>query len=317
MIEVDSIVKTYRAIEAVSGVSFRVGRGEIVGLLGPNGAGKTTIMKILTCYHFPDAGTARLGDYNIFDEPEGVKDIVGYLPETAPLYVDLTVREYLEFTADARGIAGHWLKERMSWVIGQCGIGEVIDRSIAKISKGFRQRTGLAGAILHDPDILILDEPTGGLDPNQIIEIRSLIRELGKKKTVIISTHILQEVEAVCDRVLILNKGKLAAQGTTDELGSEIKGEKVYKLLLKGDLAAGLPKELQKLPSLRRIIDVRKAGEDTIRIKCAMESETRGGELLFDWAVANHYKILELVPESFSLEEIFIRLTAESGAGYG
>jgi ABC-2 type transport system ATP-binding protein len=317
MIEVDNIVKTYRAIRAVSGVSFHVGRGEIVGLLGPNGAGKTTIMKILTCYHFPDAGTARLGDHDVFDEPEAIKSIVGYLPETAPLYSDLKVREYLEFIGDARGMTKQDVSLRIDWVIEKCGLAEVIDRNIAQISKGFRQRTGLAGAILHDPAILILDEPTGGLDPNQIIEIRSLIRELGKEKTVIISTHILQEVEAVCGRVLILSRGRLAAQGTTDEIGSEIKGENVYKLLLKGNHVDAASEELRTLPSLRRIIDITKTGREMVRIRCTLETDGRGGEQLFDWAVAKQYKILELIPESLSLEDIFIRLTAESGEGNG
>jgi len=205
MIEASNLGKRYGTLEAVRGVSFSINPGEVVGLLGPNGAGKTTIMKILTCYMFPSSGSATVNGWDIFERPLEIKKLVGYLPENAPLYTDLNVLEYLSFMAESRSLKGNAKTERIEWAVEECGLKSVVYRSIDTISKGFRQRTGLAQAILHDPEILVLDEPTTGLDPNQIIEIRELIKRLGKEKTVILSTHILQEVEATCGRVLILN----------------------------------------------------------------------------------------------------------------
>jgi ABC-2 type transport system ATP-binding protein len=218
MIEADNLVKRYGEFEAVKGVSFRVEQGQVVGLLGPNGAGKTSIMRILTCYHFPTEGSARVDSRDVVAEPRAVRQVVGYLPENAPLYDDMKVREYLGFVADVRGLSGARRRERTEAVVSTCGLAEVFGREIRRLSKGYRQRVGLAQAILHDPSVLVLDEPTSGLDPNQIVEIRSLIRSLGEKKTVVLSTHILQEVEALCRRVLIMNAGRLVAQGTPDEI---------------------------------------------------------------------------------------------------
>ena len=218
MIEAENLVKRYGPFEAVKGVSFRIDQGQVVGLLGPNGAGKTSIMRILTCYHFPSEGTARVGSFDVVSQPRSVRQVVGYLPENAPLYDDMKVREYLGFVADVRGLAGEHRRERTEMVVDTCGLSAVFGREIRRLSKGYRQRVGLAQAILHDPAVLVLDEPTSGLDPNQIVEIRGLIRSLGEKKTVILSTHILQEVEALCRRVLIMNAGRLVAQGTPDEI---------------------------------------------------------------------------------------------------
>ena len=218
MIEAENLVKRYGPFEAVKGVSFRIDQGQVVGLLGPNGAGKTSIMRILTCYHFPTEGTARVDSHDVVAQPRRVRESVGYLPENAPLYEDMKVREYLGFIADARGMGGTLRRDRMEMVTATCGLSPVFGREIRRLSKGYRQRVGLAQAILHDPAVLVLDEPTSGLDPNQIVEIRSLIKSLGEKKTVILSTHILQEVEALCRRVLIMNAGRLVAQGTPDEI---------------------------------------------------------------------------------------------------
>src|SRR5271157_1530906 len=218
MIEAVSLAKRYGAFEAVKGVSFRVEKGQVIGLLGPNGAGKTSIMRILTCYHFPTDGTARVDGHDVLTHPHLVRQAVGYLPENAPLYDDMKVREYLSFIADVRGLSGARRSERMDLVVDACGLSEVFSREIRRLSKGYRQRVGLAQAILHDPAVLVMDEPTSGLDPNQIVEIRALIRDLGREKTVILSTHILQEVEALCRRVLIMNAGKLIAQGTLEEI---------------------------------------------------------------------------------------------------
>ena len=205
MIEVKNLVKNYGRFPAVKGVSFSIGKGDIVGLRGPNGAGQTTIMKVLTCYHYPDGGSATLNGYDAIREPLQVKHQIGYLPEMAPVYTDLNVYEYLNFIAEARGIDGAEKGARIEKTAAECGLTSVLYKEIGNLSKGYRQRVGLAQAILHEPEILILDEPTTGLDPNQIIEIRNLIKKIGKEKTVLLSTHILQEVEAVCDRDAAIN----------------------------------------------------------------------------------------------------------------
>ncbi|MFP4384809.1 MAG: ABC transporter ATP-binding protein [Spirochaetia bacterium] len=309
MIEASQLTKTYGTVEAVRNVSFEIGTGEIVGLLGPNGAGKTSIMRILTAFHYPSSGTAVLDGHDVVDEPLQVKQAVGYLPENAPVYTELNVAEYLEFIVSSRNIDKGIRKDRINWVIRECGLAPVLYRGIDKLSKGFKQRVGLAQAIIHDPKILILDEPTTGLDPNQIIEIRRLIRKLGQEKTVILSTHILQEVEAVCDRVLILNEGTIVAQGTPEAIGSELKGEDIYTLLLK----CGEQELLQKLPSLKavkKIIRTEPAGTGKMEVELSAPPDPGNGEAIFDWAVDSGFKILAMTPRRYSLEDIFIRLTA-------
>ena len=309
MITVTDIGKKYGTVEAVRNVSFEIGSGEIVGLLGPNGAGKTSILRILTAYHFPTFGNAVLDEYDVVEEPLRVKEVVGYLPENAPVYTELNVMEYLEFIASSRRLKNELRKERIDRVIDECGLSPVIYRSIDKLSKGFKQRVGLAQAIIHDPKILILDEPTTGLDPNQIIEIRRLIRRLGKEKTVILSTHILQEVEAVCDRVLILNNGSIVAQGTPEAIGSELKGEDIYTLVLKGD-SAQVRDRLSDLSIVKNVIHVEPAGEDVTKAELSAQPDPGNGEAIFDWAVSSGFKILMMNPRRYSLEDIFIRLTS-------
>jgi ABC-2 type transport system ATP-binding protein len=311
MIEASNLGKRYGSLEAVRGVSFRIDAGEVVGLLGPNGAGKTTIMKILTCYMFPSFGTALVNGFDVFDEPLSIKRSVGYLPENAPLYTDLNVMEYLEFMAEARSLKGATKKERIERAVAECGLESVVYRSIDKISKGYKQRTGLAQAILHNPQILILDEPTTGLDPNQIIEIRGLIKRLGKEKTVILSTHILQEVEATCGRVLILNDGQIVAKGTTEEINREMKGEVLLAVTLKGERA---PKGLEKVPGVREVLKSSSTGHGRHELQIALLPESGAEEAVFDWAVEQRYKILAMVPQRLSLEELFTKLTRE-GAG--
>jgi ABC-2 type transport system ATP-binding protein len=234
MIEVRNLTKNYGNVKAVQNVSFSVGKEQVLGFLGPNGAGKTTIMKILTGFHFPTSGSALVDGIRIDDDPVEVKKRIGYLPESIPLYEDLTVDEYLAFIAEARLIPAQERKKAVDGCLEACGLQQYRGRKIDTLSKGYRQRTGLAQAILHDPPILILDEPTNGLDPNQIIEIRSLIMELGKRKTVLLSSHILQEIEAICPQVLIINEGKIAAQGTTEEIAGTMKGGDTWELMLKG-----------------------------------------------------------------------------------
>jgi ABC-2 type transport system ATP-binding protein len=310
MIEVSNLGKRYGSLEAVQGVNFSINPGEVVGLLGPNGAGKTTIMKILTCYMFPSFGTAKINDWDIFERPLEIKRLVGYLPENAPLYTDLNVMEYLSFMAESRSLKGKQKNERIGWAIKECGLEPVVYRSIDTISKGFRQRTGLAQAILHDPEILIFDEPTTGLDPNQIIEIRELIKRLGREKTVILSTHILQEVEATCGRVLILNEGQIVAKGTPEEINREMKGEVLLEVLLKG---AGKPDGVKRVPGVRELLQISSPGKNLHKVQVALLPDSGAEEAVFDWAVDRGYKILAMVPKRLSLEELFIKLTREGG----
>jgi ABC-2 type transport system ATP-binding protein len=315
MIEVQDLTKRYGAVEAVKGVSFSVGREEILGFLGPNGAGKTTIMKILTGFHFPSAGAALIDGLSVEDDSVEVKRRIGYLPENVPLYGELTVREYLDFIAGARRITGPERKRAVDAGLEACGLTAAGSKRIETLSRGYRQRTGLAQAILHDPPILILDEPTSGLDPKQIIEIRSLIKALGRRKTVILSTHILQEAEAAADRVLILNEGRIAAQGTSEAIAAAMKGGDTWELILKG---AGpekpgpdeIGRRLARLGDLKNV-SAADSANGTLRVSFLV-SDTAGdsGERIFDWAVAEGLKILSMNRKKPSLEDIFVKLTS-------
>jgi ABC-2 type transport system ATP-binding protein len=321
MIEVENLVKKYGNFEAVRGVSFTVNRAEVLGFLGPNGAGKTTIMKMLTGYHFPSGGRVMIDGISVEEDPVEIKKRIGYLPENVPLYGDMSPREYLNFTASARMLSKAERCLAVESAIKTCGLEGYETRRIENLSKGYRQRVGLAQAIIHDPAILILDEPSSGLDPNQIIEIRALIRELGKRKTLILSPHILQEVEAVCTRVLILNEGRIAAQGTPEEIAGGLRsstGGDNWELRLHGARAAGLETSLSRLglppPSCVSDVSVDALDNGTIRLcfvirGCADGAEN--GELIFDWAVNQGYKITGMKMKKLSLEDIFVKLTAE------
>ena len=240
MIEVTNLTKRYGRQTAVDGVSFRVEKGEIMGFLGPNGAGKTTTMRILTCYLPPTDGTARVAGYDVFQAPIEVKKRVGYIPETPPLYPDMTVQEFLDFCSKIKGVASRDRKAKIDDAIEKCRVGDVRDKLIAKLSKGYRQRVGLAQAILNNPDVLILDEPTAGLDPKQIIETRELIRSLAGSHTVILSTHILPEVSMTCGRVVIINKGRVVAEDTPDNLTRRLKGAGTIRVEARGEAASVL-----------------------------------------------------------------------------
>jgi ABC-2 type transport system ATP-binding protein len=317
VIQAVELRKRYGDTEAVRGVSFTVEKGRVVGLLGPNGAGKTTIMKILTGYHFATEGRALVDGVDVAEDPVAVKRRVGYLPESAPLYPDMSPAEILDWAADARAIDGPARRAAIERVVESCGIAEVFHRPVEQLSKGYRQRLGLAQAILHDPDILILDEPTTGLDPNQILEIRSLIRKLGGEKTVILSTHILQEVEAVCSDVLILNEGLIAAQGRTEEIGEALKGEERLELRLRPRRSGGGPREVEaalaRIPGLKARPRVEAEASGILSVGLVMAPGGEPGELVFDWAVEEGIAILELARHRLSLEEIFVKLTAEGG----
>ena len=320
-IEVKNLSKMYGNVQAVNDVSFSVGDQQVLGFLGPNGAGKTTVMKILTGYHFPSSGTAFVDGIPVEEQPLEVKRRIGYLPENVPLYTDLTVDEYLNFAADAHFIPKEKRSEAINASLEACGLSLFRNRKIETLSKGYRQRTGLAQAILHDPPILILDEPTTGLDPNQIIEIRSLIKELGKRKTVILSTHILQEVEAICTQVLIINDGRIAAQGKPEEIAGSMKGGDTWELVLKGadaDTVSGKLKEQspQMIGNLSNML-VETTGNGFVSAHFFVQTvltsteENNTCEKIFDWAVSNNLKILEMNRKKLSIEDIFVKLTGE------
>jgi ABC-2 type transport system ATP-binding protein len=329
MIEVQNLTKSYGRVKAVQNVSFSVGKEQVLGFLGPNGAGKTTIMKILTGFHFPTEGSAIVDGIRIDEDPVEVKKRIGYLPETIPLYEDLTVDEYLAFIAEARLIPSPERKKAVDACLEACGLQQYRSRKIDTLSKGYRQRTGLAQAILHDPPILILDEPTNGLDPNQIIEIRSLIMELGKRKTVLLSSHILQEIEAICQQVLIINEGKIAAQGTTEEIAGTMKGGDTWELMLRtrdtaASAAADAVAEAVK-DSLRGLgggissVMAEPMGNQLVKLSFFVPTNNAAdtssfiptGEMIFDWAVSGGMKIIGMNRKKLSLEDIFVSLTSD------
>jgi ABC-2 type transport system ATP-binding protein len=310
MIQVDGLSKRYGEVRAVDDVSFGIRKGEVVGLLGPNGAGKTTTMKILTCYMPPTSGTVTLDGLDVVDDPLAVRRRIGYLPESVPLYDEMGVYEYLDFVGRVRGIPSARRSAVIGDIAGRCGLKPVIWKGVSELSKGFRQRLGLAQAVLHDPDVVILDEPTTGLDPNQIVEIRRLIRDLGKEKTVILSTHILQEVEAVCDRVLIIHQGRIIADGTPDQLHREFRGAQELNLLLKGPDPGAAREALGALAGVEAIEcpDSAPDGVVTASLSCGRETDLR--EPVFRLCVERGWVLLEMRRKVVSLEEIFRQLTA-------
>lgn len=308
MIEVKNLVKHYGPTKAVDGISFRVEKGEIVGFLGPNGAGKTTTMKMMTCYIPQDSGEISLAGLDTRTDSLSIRKKIGYLPENTPLYNEMRVDEYLAFVAGVRQIADP--TKRIEEVVKLTSLEGVFKKYIEELSKGYRQRVGLAQALIHDPEILILDEPTSGLDPNQIIGIRKLIRELGKNKTIIMSTHILQEVSAVCDRVLIINDGKIVADDSPSELQNALTGETDISLTCNAD-EHSLKQQLSSLP----LISIRhlgaKNGWHSYLVKTKPMEEI--SEKIFDVAVNGKWRIRELRKETISLENVFLKLTSTSG----
>jgi ABC-2 type transport system ATP-binding protein len=313
MIQVENLTKDYGPTRAVDRVTFNVRKGEVLGFLGPNGAGKSTTMKILTCFLAPTGGTARVAGFDVFDQSLEVRKRIGYLPEDTPIYRDMTVLEYLHFAAEVRGMDHARREIRIKEIGGRCGLAENAGKLVGELSKGFRQRLGLAQAMLHDPDILVLDEPTSGLDPNQIVEIRSLIKEVGQEKTVILSTHILPEVQATCSRILIISNGRLVADGTPDELRARERGSR-YRVVVE---ANGAPQEAirDRLTHIGGVMRCEKvATEDgayAFAIDGASSEDLR--KQLFRAAVDNRWTLLELVRESASLEDVFRNLTTTIG----
>jgi ABC-2 type transport system ATP-binding protein len=307
MIRTESLNKLYGTQKAVDDVSFEVRSGEILGFLGPKGAGKTTTMKMITCYMPPTSGSIYVDDLNVHEHSLEIRRRIGYLPESTPLYEDMGVIEYLDFIANVRKIAKSDKRNALDRVIDVCGLSGVVHKDIGELSKGYRQRVGLAQAIIHDPDILVLDEPTTGLDPNQIIEIRNLIKKLGEEKTVIFSTHILQEVQATCDRVLIINNGKIAAQGTPDELQASVKGQQLIHMLIKGADEEALRKLLGEIDAAA--LEGSREVSGLLQADIIIRSADDHREIIFDAITAQKWKILEMTPSRLSLEDVFRKLT--------
>jgi ABC-2 type transport system ATP-binding protein len=314
-IAVRNLTKFYGPEKAVDDISFDVRTGEILGFLGPNGAGKTTTMKIITCYMPPSSGSVDVDGQSIETHSREVRRKIGYLPEMNPLYLDMNVLEYLEYSAKLYGLGTDVLPGRLREMVEVCGLREVRHKDIGELSKGYRQRVGLAQAMIHDPEVLILDEPTSGLDPNQIVEIRNLIRQLGRAKTVILSTHILSEVQATCDRIIIIHQGGIVADGSPDDLQRNFEGSETVSLEIKASTNDAMADLFPKLRSVSNVEVVEFAGSTGDRhrftIGAAKGNDVREG--LFHTAVNERWTILEMARRSTSLEEVFHALTrAES-----
>lgn len=306
MISVEGVTKRYGSIVAVDQASFEVDRGEVVGFLGPNGAGKTTTMRMLTGTLQPDEGAIRFDGRPIADDLTGAKSRVGYLPEANPLYDDMLVCEFLEFVARLRGMDEAEARDGIGRAVEETGLADVFFRPVAELSKGYRQRTGMAGAILHQPEILVLDEPTEGLDPNQRVEIRKLVSSLGSERTVILSTHVMQEVEATCDRLLVISRGAIAADGTVAELMNERRRGARYVVEAEGD---GVSDALAALPGVREHATEPVNGRVRVQLDTGGDSELRPE--IFKLAAASGWVLWELRRERETLEQLFRDLTAE------
>ncbi|MBI4129799.1 ATP-binding cassette domain-containing protein [Candidatus Roizmanbacteria bacterium] len=304
MIAVRNIVKSFGSVMAVDGLSFSVQQGEIVGLLGPNGAGKTTTMRMMTGFLSPDLGTVTVDDINIATDSIAAQSHIGYLPENNPLYKDMLVSEFLSFVANARSLQGEKRRECMDFAVKSTTISDVFYRPIGELSKGYKQRVGMAAAILHRPDVLIMDEPTEGLDPNQRNEVRHLIKKLAKDHTIILSTHVMQEVEAVCERIIIINRGKLVADGTPEKLRSGIKGTGVIVTLEGTSVIA----ELKSVKGVKSVETIGKSG-NKLDIRIVTETKTKIQPELTRLAGKHKWTIWKLTEEQQNLEEVFQKLT--------
>jgi len=305
MIEVQSLTKRYGTHAAVEEVTFSVAQGEIVGFLGPNGAGKTTTMRCLTGFLPPSEGSARVAGHDIVSDSRSARANTGYLPESAALYPEMRVREYLAYRARLEGIKASEILDRVEEIVGLCLLEEVADRKVENLSRGYRQRTALAGSLVHQPPVLILDEPTVGLDPAQIIKIRETIRVLGRERAVLLSTHILPEVDAVCDRVLIIDRGRIVAEGTPEELRRRLAGTPVVRAAFRGEVSS--VEALGAIPGVVSAQQTPGVGETRVRVECAEGAEV--SEEIFRLAVSKGWVLRELSRESVSLEDVFVRLT--------
>ncbi|MGB9486409.1 MAG: ATP-binding cassette domain-containing protein [Terriglobia bacterium] len=309
MIEVENLTKRYGPTLAVSDVTFEAQKGEVLGFLGPNGAGKTTTMRVITGYLPPSEGRVRVAGYDVVEEPLEAKRRTGYLPESPPVYPDMTVTEYLAFVGRIKGIPRRELKSRLAEIAERCAVTDVLNRQIGKLSKGFRQRVGLAQALIHNPEVLVLDEPTAGLDPKQIIETRQLIKGLAGRHTVILSTHILPEAAKTCQRVVVINAGKIVAVGTPDELTRRLQGFETILLTVEG-LAADVKEKLQRVEGVN-LVEPRDTSDGRVTYEVHAEKGKDVRAELARAVVESHWKLYELKTSGLSLEDIFLKLTTK------
>jgi len=307
-ISVRNLTKTYGIQKAIDEISFEVKTGEVVGFLGPNGAGKSTTMRIITCFQSATQGDVVLDGTSVKEDPDNVKKKIGYLPENNPLYYEMAVIDYLKFCAEIQGVAKTEIESRIKEMVRKCGLEDEKHKKIQELSKGYKQRVGLAQAMIHNPEILILDEPTTGLDPNQIVEIRNLIKELGKEKTVILSSHILSEVEATCDRILIISKGKIVADGSSVDLRKQAQGNELLnvQLDLNGNNSESAKEALEKLPNVLSVTSLQDK-ENYYQIQSKPEASSK--REVFDLCVKNNWYLLELNALETKLEDVFRELT--------
>ena len=311
MIQADHLTKYFKNFCAVDGISLDIRKGEILGLLGPNGAGKTTTLRMLTGYFKPTRGTINVKDFNSSEHPLEIKQLMGYLPESAPLYHNMLVFDYLDYIAEIRAIPGDKRLSRIRELCELCGLHNIMHKSINELSKGLKQRVGLAHAMMSDPEILVLDEPTSGLDPNQIVEIRDIIKQIGREKTVILSTHILSEAEATCDRIVIINKGKIIANGSAEELKQSTDGGRTLNLAFTQAEFADVQARMEAINGVQAVEQMpSENGMLVVKLTCAPESDMR--ETVYRQIKQTDWLLMEFKQETRTLENIFRTLTREN-----
>jgi len=303
---VENLTKKYGTQKAVDNISFKVKTGEVLGFLGPNGAGKTTTMKAITTFLLPDNGKITVGNFSIYDDSEEIKKHIGYLPENNPLYENMPVLDYLHFVANIEGVEKSKMLDKVSEVVDICGIESEKYKKISELSKGFKQRVGLAQALIHDPAVLILDEPTTGLDPNQIIEIRQLIKKIGREKTVILSSHILAEVEATCDRIMIINKGRIVADGTSHDLRKQAQGKEILKVTIEDGDINEIFEALQNLEETE-MVDFIEKSSSTFEVQSKNNKSSR--RAIFNLCVKKGWPLTQMTFVETKLEDVFRELT--------
>lgn len=314
MIEVKNLTKAYGGKKALDDLSFTVGRGEILGFLGPNGAGKSTAMNIITGYISSTAGTVQIDGFDVLKDTDDCKKRVGYLPEQPPVYMDMTVMSYLEFVCEIKGVKKADRKSHIDDILGKLNIADIAGRLIGNLSKGYRQRVGIAQALIGDPEVLILDEPTVGLDPAQIIEVRNVIKELGGEKTVIFSSHILSEISAVCERVIIINNGRFVAEDTPENLSKKLCGNKFFLLRAQGDRES-ITQALAAAEGVASLTCEGSSEEGTFDFSVESNETADVRRSIFERLCESHIPLLMIKPHDFSLEDVFIKLTSEETGG--
>jgi ABC-2 type transport system ATP-binding protein len=312
MIQVDDLTKYYNDLCAVDHINLSIPGGEIMGLLGPNGAGKTTTLRMLTGYFKPSSGSIRIKDHLVDEQPVAVKRLIGYLPESAPLYPSMLVYDYLTYVADIRGLRDTARQQRIGELVSRCGLQGIMHKTIGELSKGLKQRVGLAHAMMSDPEILILDEPTSGLDPNQIVEIRDIIRAIGREKTVILSTHILSEAEATCDRIVIIHRGRIAADDRTANLKNSAGDKRLIKISLRKAPADEVRQKLGTIDGIAEVVTRPRANDGHLEATLTCQGDRDPREAIYATVKATDWILLEFVQHTRDLESIFRELTKEN-----